>query len=121
MNVKLFLTDISDYKLQQAKETLQKEFPEGKIPTHLMDVSNLISIESVANLLRDKNIEIGILINNAAIDPKLNSDNGITETSRLENFNKEQWDSQIAVRLQLVHSYVAKYLGQLWQNKALVG
>ena len=95
----VILTDVSDYELQQAKETLQKEFPEGKIHTHLMDVSNLKSIESVSNLLRDKNIKIGILINNAAIDPKVTSDDGITETSCLEYFNKEQWDLQIAVGL----------------------
>jgi len=39
------------------------------------------------------------LINNAAIDPKVQRDRGVIETSRLEHFPIEQWDLQVAVGL----------------------
>ena len=42
---------------------------------------------------------IDAVINNAAIDPKVKGDQGVMETSRLENFPLEQWDLQIAVGL----------------------
>jgi NAD(P)-dependent dehydrogenase (short-subunit alcohol dehydrogenase family) len=42
---------------------------------------------------------VDILINNAAIDPKVDPDQGITEASRLENFPLQQWELQVAVGL----------------------
>jgi NAD(P)-dependent dehydrogenase (short-subunit alcohol dehydrogenase family) len=42
---------------------------------------------------------IDILVNNAAIDPKVKGDQGVLETSRLENFPLGQWNLQVAVGL----------------------
>ncbi|MGD1949963.1 MAG: SDR family NAD(P)-dependent oxidoreductase [Leptolyngbyaceae cyanobacterium] len=42
---------------------------------------------------------VDILINNAAIDPKVNSDGSITEMSRFEHFPLDQWDFQLDVGL----------------------
>jgi NAD(P)-dependent dehydrogenase (short-subunit alcohol dehydrogenase family) len=44
-------------------------------------------------------LAVDILVNNAAIDPKVKGNQGVVETSRLENFPREQWDLQIAVGL----------------------
>jgi NAD(P)-dependent dehydrogenase (short-subunit alcohol dehydrogenase family) len=44
-------------------------------------------------------MDIDILINNAAIDPKVKDEPGLLETSRLENFPKEQWELQVGVGL----------------------
>jgi NAD(P)-dependent dehydrogenase (short-subunit alcohol dehydrogenase family) len=38
-------------------------------------------------------------VNNAAIDPKVQGNQGVLETSRLENFPLDQWDLQVAVGL----------------------
>ncbi len=40
-----------------------------------------------------------ILVNNAAIDPKVKGEQGVLESSRLEHFPLEQWDLQLAVGL----------------------
>jgi len=93
------LTDISARQLAEAERKLNSEFPVANILIHEMDVSNLEAIHSVQKALSDQGIEIDILINNAAIDPKVKDDDGIVETSRLENFPREQWDLQIAVGL----------------------
>jgi len=46
-----------------------------------------------------QDLRIDILVNNAAIDPKVKGKQGMLETSRLENFPLEQWDLQISVGL----------------------
>lgn len=93
------LTDISESQLSQAHAVLKKEFPGGLIKAHQMDVSDLKSIEIVASLLEGQNTSVEILINNAAIDPKVTDKKSIIEASRLENFSREQWDLEISVGL----------------------
>lgn len=61
-----------------------------------------ITIESDVKNLLDKILttfgQIDILINNAAIDPKVNLKNNIN-LSRLENFSIEQWNKELSVGL----------------------
>ena len=54
---------------------------------------------SVAKQLWSESIRIDILVNNAAIDPKVKEEEGILESSRLENFPKAEWDIQLSVGL----------------------
>ena len=93
------LTDISEATLGVAHETLSKTADSDSIQTLVMDVTKPESIRVVAESLAEKGLRVDILVNNAAIDPKVNGDQGILETSRLENFPLEQWDLQIAVGL----------------------
>ena len=93
------LTDISERQLEEARIKLMDEFPAAKVLAHVMDVSSLASIHSVQRNLLKENIGLDILVNNAAIDPKVKGNAGVVETSRLEHFPREQWDLQIAVGL----------------------
>jgi NAD(P)-dependent dehydrogenase (short-subunit alcohol dehydrogenase family) len=93
------LTDISDHQLEEARIKLMADFPLSKILLRVMDVTSLASIHNVQKNLSEQNISVNILINNAAIDPKVKGDAGVVETSRLEHFSREQWDLQIAVGL----------------------
>jgi NAD(P)-dependent dehydrogenase (short-subunit alcohol dehydrogenase family) len=93
------LTDISEATLGIAYETLSIAADPLHIHTQVMDVTKPESIRVVAESLAEKGLRVDILVNNAAIDPKVNGDQGILETSRLENFPLEQWDLQIAVGL----------------------
>ena len=93
------LTDISEIGLNAAKKTLSVEATSEKLLTYMMDVSLIASIRSVADILSADGRRIDILVNNAAIDPKVKGDQGVLETSRLENFPVEQWDLQVAVGL----------------------
>ena len=63
-----------------------------------LDVSNQDSIVLSKKELVSKGMAVTILINNAAIDPKVDKDS-IVETSRLENFSVDDWDFQIKVGL----------------------
>ena len=93
------LTDISGQRLADAERKLITEFPSANVIVYEMDVTVSHSIYSVQRALSEKGVTIDILVNNAAIDPKVRDGTGVIETSRLEHFQREQWDSQIAVGL----------------------
>ncbi len=96
---KVVLTDISEPALQSAHNELSNRFDPVNVVTKVMDVSRLADIRAVAECLWSDDSRIDILVNNAAIDPKVKGDQGVLETSRLENFPLEQWDLQMAVGL----------------------
>ena len=93
------LTDISARQLAEAKRKLNNEFPVANISVYEMDVSIPEAVHAVQTALSDQGVKIDILVNNAAIDPKVKDDAGVVESSRLENFPRVQWDLQIAVGL----------------------
>ncbi len=90
------LTDIDEISLSDVCNDLIKTFGKNRIICKVMDVTNEENIKAVATELASVNV--GILINNAAIDPKVNK-NSIVETSRLENFSLEDWNFQLNVGL----------------------
>jgi len=93
------LTDIATAGLESASASLALNSDAARIHSRLMDVTKQNEISAVAEDLSASGLRIDILINNAAIDPKVKGDQGIVETSRLENFSLSQWDLQIAVGL----------------------
>ena len=62
------------------------------------DISNEDVIVNVKDDIIKTHGKIDILINNAAIDPKVKTDNS-NETSRLEKFSLEQWNLELSVGL----------------------
>ena len=93
------LTDVCEEALGLAHSTLEENFSEAKIITKVMDVSKQNKVLEVLTDLKMQGIRIDILLNNAAIDPKVSGNKGILETSRLENFPLDQWNLQVAVGL----------------------
>lgn len=93
------LTDIGEAGLAAARETLSQNTEASRIRSRVMDVSKPEAIRAVAESLAADGLRIDILVNNAAIDPKVKGDQGVLETSRLENFPLDQWDLQVAVGL----------------------
>ena len=93
------LTDIDEASLVAARNTLSQNANTSRVQTRVMDVSKPEAIWAVAESLAADGLRIDILVNNAAIDPKVKGDQGVLETSRLENFPLDQWDLQVAVGL----------------------
>jgi NAD(P)-dependent dehydrogenase (short-subunit alcohol dehydrogenase family) len=92
------LTDIDSHNLSKAGKDLTNIYGKERVVCKTMNVTSEENIQSVADELMDDKIAINILINNAAIDPKVNKDN-IIETSRLENFLLDDWNFQLSVGL----------------------
>lgn len=93
------LTDIRKSELDKAVLTLSEHAPVDRIHTFLLDVSKPEMVRQVAADIQALGLRIDILVNNAAIDPKVKGEQGVIETSRIEHFPLEQWDLQIAVGL----------------------
>ena len=84
-NATVIITDISESLLSKARETLEVNFNPEKIITFKMDVTNLEEIRAVVNQIEDLNIRVDILVNNAAIDPKVIDDGNIV-VSKFRSF-----------------------------------
>lgn len=95
----VLLTDVNENALKVACENLAKNFDRKKIIIKVMDVTSLQSMRSVANEFLINQNRIDILINNAAIDPKVKNEKEMLENSRLENFSLEQWNMEMTVGL----------------------
>lgn len=96
---RVVLTDINEAKLSAAKASLSRQFEASRIVIRTMDVSQSSAIRRIAAELLVADVAVDILVNNAAIDPKVSDGDGLLEASRLENFPIEQWDLQVAVGL----------------------
>ncbi len=95
----VILTDIDLRKLKLAKDSLSSHYDSSRIITYRMDVTDIDNIMSISEELIINNLHVDILINNAAIDPKVRPNKKVSNTSRLEHFNLEQWNAEIAVGL----------------------
>ena len=93
------LTDISKTDLDAARVELSNSFEQDKVRTLVMDVSKITEIKSIAKNLCSSGTRIDILVNNAAVDPKVTDGDSTIETSRLENFSLRQWDQELEVGL----------------------
>lgn len=96
----VFLTDINMSLLEKAKNTLVDDgYTEEKIYIHNMDVSDEQSILSSLKFIHKKDMNVNILINNAAINPTVSSLENNIRTTRLENFSIERWNDEFKVGL----------------------
>ena len=95
----IVLTDIDMTSLAQIFSKLTGQFDANRVIVKTMDVTSVTDIRRVERELSGDGIDVDILINNAAIDPKVGSDLNLTNSSRLENFSLDSWDLQIKVGL----------------------
>jgi len=87
-------TDVSLECLERTFSAPDFDTFRGKIFLEKMDV---VDEESVQFIIDKYAIEI--LINNAAVNPQVQSDGFLGNSSRLENFSLTEWDRQIAIGL----------------------
>lgn len=93
------LTDIDESRLVTARESLLSHTTySAQILYKVMNVARQEEILETAAKLESEGLRIDILVNNAAIDPKVKAGDG-KELTRLENFSLNQWNSEIAVGL----------------------
>ena len=92
------MTDINLEELELSVQNVLKIT--GVSPdSMLLDVSDQDAVSSVRKELVHQGKIVDILINNAAIDPKVGSDVTVKESSRLENFDVDKWNIEVGVGL----------------------
>ncbi len=99
VNGTVILADVSYKKLEAAKIELSKKYKKQKIILIEMDVTSSSDIQKAYSSLLSQNIRVDVLINNAAIDPKVSKSKKMVKSSRLEHFSEDEWDLQLAVGL----------------------
>ena len=95
----IVLWDINPEALADSVVTLQSEYPNRRITTNVVDITNEEAVIQGRNDLDRSGITISILINNAAINPKYEDGSSKKSFSRVENFDLKDWNFQIAVSL----------------------
>jgi NAD(P)-dependent dehydrogenase (short-subunit alcohol dehydrogenase family) len=92
---------MTDINLEKLEISAQRVFEITSISptTILLDVSNQDKVSSARKELERQGKIVNILINNAAIDPKVRSDATVKESSRLENFDIDKWNIEVGVGL----------------------
>ena len=76
---------------------IKDEFSSTNIDTYIADISKLDQIKSISENIVKKNKRVDILINNAALNPQMLDDEGIS--GMVENYDMDQWNAEINVGL----------------------
>jgi NAD(P)-dependent dehydrogenase (short-subunit alcohol dehydrogenase family) len=98
-NASVVLTDVDGLALDECATVLMQAADAKLVSVISMDVTRSESISEAAESLRKRGVRIDVLINNAAVDPKVKPGQGLQNSSRLEYFPLLQWENQIAVGL----------------------
>lgn len=91
------LVDIDKESVQQAADELSGKY-QSKVMAISADITSKVAIEALLQSVIQEFNSVEILINNAAINPKVQQD-GLKELSRLEHFPLEQWNKELEVGL----------------------
>ena len=93
------LTDVNAAALEATRAGLAAHFGAEGLDTVVLDVVSRASIEEARAYILERRGRIDILVNNAAIDPKVRPGDTHLESSRFEHFAVEQWTTEINVGL----------------------
>jgi NAD(P)-dependent dehydrogenase (short-subunit alcohol dehydrogenase family) len=99
LGARVVVTDIAASPVEAAIASLTAAQPSADLVAQVLDVTSLDSVAAAHDGLSDRGITVDILVNNAAIDPKVTSAPGVMHSSRFERFPVPQWETEIAVGL----------------------
>ena len=98
-NGNVILWDLDSEQLSQTSSKLKSEFGDNRITIEVIDVTEESQIENGIGSLIKNDIEIDILINNVAANPKYSKNVSSSDFSRLENFRLDDWNKEISIGL----------------------
>lgn len=98
IGARVILTDLPGPALDAAAAELADRHGAGRIVAVAMDVTDPASIEAARQrCAADGGVQV--LVNNAAIDPKVTAGESLLEMSRLEHYPLDAWNHQVNVGL----------------------
>ena len=96
---KVIITDVDKAALGLLKERLANEFTSDNVEAFVMDVTSEDSINGCLKGIKNLGFRLDVLINNAAVNPKVEGQESFSNLSRLESFDLKQWEKEINVGL----------------------
>lgn len=94
---KVILVDINKKSLEKAKDKILKENIDAEMKLVELDITNLNDVYDYEKNYSKSNKYIDILLNNAAVNPKM-LDNGKV-SGRIEDYDMNDWNNEINVGL----------------------
>lgn len=98
-NGSVILWDLNAELLKETSTNLAYEFDIKKIITQVVDVTDELQVSMAIGKIENQGIQVDILINNVAANPKYSGNGSGSDFSRLENFRVEDWNKEISVGL----------------------
>ncbi len=92
----VILIDIDKDGLRAARELVVAKVPDAVVKTAVVDITRETSLVGLKNDLEKDRITIDILVNNAALNPKMDTISGNT-SGTVENYDMDLWDREIRV------------------------
>jgi NAD(P)-dependent dehydrogenase (short-subunit alcohol dehydrogenase family) len=96
---RVVVSDIGQAQAEAAIAAIKTDWRSADLIPAALDVTSLESVRAVGDDLARRGVSVDILVNNAAIDPKVTSSPGVMHSSRFEAFPVPQWQTEIAVGL----------------------
>lgn len=93
------LWDVNKKNLMRVTNELTNDFSKQSVKMSVVDISKEEEVRSAFKELELQGITISILINNAGINPKYNSDSKGKVFSRVEKLTLDDWNYQLSVGL----------------------
>lgn len=93
---KVILTDIDEQGLEHSKNKILESNKDAIVETAILDITNLAAVENFEKSYIENNKYIDILINNAALNPKMKNTTSEV-TGRIEDYDLNQWNKEINV------------------------
>lgn len=92
------VTDVDHARLAKLARRLSQRYSRKRFFSQAMDVTRPAEIARVSRILKTRRVDI--LVNNAAVDPKMDrAATGCLNLSRLEQFSLEKWRQEMDVGL----------------------
>jgi NAD(P)-dependent dehydrogenase (short-subunit alcohol dehydrogenase family) len=92
----VILVDLFEAGLKAARQGILDQVPAASVKTALLDITDEAALVKFNETLLAKNIQVDILVNNAAINPKMNQTNS-GYSGQVENYDMSEWDKEIRV------------------------
>ena len=93
------MTDVDENSLAQVHREERSQLDLDRVRLEQMDVTSSSSVLQTAEKLADEGVRVDILVNNAAVDPKVGGGSAGKDLLRLETFPVDEWERQMAVGL----------------------
>jgi len=90
------LVDVDEAGLAAACKRLRHEFPDAHVESAVADITDEAALHKLRSDLDRRRLEIDILVNNAALNPKMDSLNGGSSGS-VEAYDMNLWEQELKV------------------------
>lgn len=90
------LVDINEAALKSARDRVLTQVPDAQVIVLVTDICDEGALVNLNKHLASQNLKVDILVNNAALNPKMDKNDG-GSSGRVENYDMLLWENEIKV------------------------